>query len=91
MLNTLLGLRNDFAVAIRALAATQAGLVVVLASLAPLTALWYFAVADHPNAVLNHVRRCLTARDNRDNLAPMTRSRLTVADIMGMLSPHSEA
>ena len=40
VLNTLFGLRDDFGEAIRALA-TQAGLAIVLASLAPFTALWY--------------------------------------------------
>ena len=52
VLNTLLGLRNEFGASLRALAATQAGLVVVLASFAPLTALWYFSTNNYPNAVL---------------------------------------
>src|SRR5262245_24227574 len=41
VLNTLFGLRRDLGEAIRALVATQAGVAIVLASLAPLTALWY--------------------------------------------------
>src|SRR5688572_13257694 len=39
VLNTLLGLRDDFAEAARAVAATQSAVAVVLASLAPYTAL----------------------------------------------------
>ena len=51
VLNTLFGLRRDFAQAVRALAATQAGLAVVLASLAPFTLVWYATSADY-NAAL---------------------------------------
>jgi hypothetical protein len=47
VLNTLLGLRRDFVEAARALVATQAGLAVVLASLAPFTLLWYASSADY--------------------------------------------
>ena len=50
--NTLLGLRSDFSEAVRALAATQAGLAVILASLAPLTTVWYASSADYSEAVL---------------------------------------
>ena len=49
VINTLLGLRADFAEAVRALVATQAGLTVVLASLAPFTVLFY-ASSDHYQA-----------------------------------------
>lgn len=52
VLNTLLGLRRDFAQALRAIVATQAGLAVVLASLAPLTVFWYASSADHNQALL---------------------------------------
>ncbi|KKL24799.1 hypothetical protein LCGC14_2411690, partial [marine sediment metagenome] len=45
--NTLFGLRSDFPEAIRALAATQAGLAVILASLAPLTAFWYVSYDNY--------------------------------------------
>jgi hypothetical protein len=38
VLNTLLGVRNDFPAALRAVIASQAGLTIILASLAPLTA-----------------------------------------------------
>lgn len=51
VLNTLLGLRGDFLRAIRALAATQAGLAIVLASLAPLTLLWYASSGDYQSAI----------------------------------------
>lgn len=50
VLNTLLGLRDDFGRAIRALIATQAGLTIILASFAPFTALWYVSVADYDGA-----------------------------------------
>jgi hypothetical protein len=51
ILNTLFGLRRDFLVATRALLATQAGLTVILASLAPFTAFWYASSADYSGAV----------------------------------------
>ena len=47
VLNTLFGLRRDFTQALRALVAAQAGLAIVLASLAPLTLLWYASSADY--------------------------------------------
>lgn len=52
VVNTLLGLRDDFAEALRALVAAQAGMTVVLASLAPFTALWYVSSANYPVAQL---------------------------------------
>jgi hypothetical protein len=52
VLNTLVGLRADFAAALRALAAAQAGLTVILASFAPFTLLWYASSADYPVAIL---------------------------------------
>lgn len=51
VLNTLFGLRDDFAEAVRALVATQAGLAVVLASMAPFTLFWYASSADYSGAV----------------------------------------
>lgn len=42
VIHSLLGLRDDFGRAVRALLATQAGLTLVLAALAPLTA-WFYA------------------------------------------------
>jgi len=51
VLNTLFGLRRDFAESLRALAATQAGLAVILASLAPFTTVWYASSADYSAAL----------------------------------------
>jgi len=50
--NSLLGLRRDFASAVRALVAAQAGLAIVLASLAPLTHFWYASSAGYHEALL---------------------------------------
>lgn len=52
VLNTLLGMRDDFGQAIRSIAATQAGLTIVLASLAPITAVWYASTAAYQPAIL---------------------------------------
>lgn len=52
VLNTLLGLREDFAGAIRALVAAQAGLTIVLASLAPVTLFWYASFENYNAAIL---------------------------------------
>lgn len=52
VLNTLLGLRRDFTQALRAVVATQAGMAIVLASLAPFTIFWYASSADHNEALL---------------------------------------
>ncbi len=52
VLNSLCGLRRDFSDAMRALAATQAGLTVILASFAPFTAVWYLSSADYTSAVV---------------------------------------
>ena len=52
MLNTLLGVRGDFARAARAVGASQAGLAVVLAAMAPLTAFWYASSTDYHAAIL---------------------------------------
>lgn len=52
VINTLLGLRDDFGRALRGLAATQACLAVVLASLAPLTATYYASTANYSSAVV---------------------------------------
>jgi hypothetical protein len=51
VLNTLVGLRRDLARATTALMAAQAGLAVVLASLAPLTLVWYASSSDYGNAL----------------------------------------
>jgi hypothetical protein len=52
VLNSLFGLRRDFPEAIRALMAAQAALAILLASLAPLTALWYASSANYSAATL---------------------------------------
>lgn len=52
VINTLMGLRSDFAEALRALAAAQAGLTVILSSFAPFTMLWYASSAHYQSAIL---------------------------------------
>jgi hypothetical protein len=52
VLNTLVGLRRDFFRATIALMAAQAGLAIVLASLAPLTIVWYASSSDYSAAIL---------------------------------------
>ncbi len=52
VVHALLGLSRDFGDAVRALLATQAGLTVILASFAPVTALWYLSVPDYNLALL---------------------------------------
>jgi hypothetical protein len=52
VLNTLLGLRDDFPRVVRALIATQAGLTVILSALAPFTAFWYISGSDYEPAIL---------------------------------------
>jgi hypothetical protein len=51
VLNTLAGLRRDFARATTALMAAQAGLAIVLASLASLTVVWYASSASYADAI----------------------------------------
>lgn len=52
VLNTLFGLRDDFVASLRALATTQAGVSLVLASLAPFTLLWYQSSSNYQSAIL---------------------------------------
>jgi len=52
VMNTLMGLRDDFAQVMRLLISTQAALTVILASFAPFTALWYASSADYEVAKL---------------------------------------
>lgn len=52
VLNTILGLRDDFRDAVQAILAGQAGLSVVLASLAPLTRFWYCSTLSYRGALL---------------------------------------
>src|SRR3990172_12161418 len=51
VLNSLFGLRRDFARAVRALVAAQAGLAIVFASLAPFTLTWYASSAVYHEAL----------------------------------------
>lgn len=52
VLNTLFGVRGDFAAAVRSLLATQAVLTIILAALSPYTALWYRSSADYNSAIV---------------------------------------
>ncbi|MBL9091472.1 MAG: hypothetical protein JNL96_09630 [Planctomycetaceae bacterium] len=52
VINSLLGLRDDFRLALRAVVATQAGVAVTLAALAPLTVTWYASSDAYVPAVL---------------------------------------
>ena len=52
VVNTIVGLREDFARALNAVVATQACVTLVLAGLAPVTALFYVSSADYGLAVL---------------------------------------
>ena len=55
MMSTLLGLRDDFEYSLRALCATQAGISLTLASLAPFTLLFYISTANYEGAILFNV------------------------------------
>jgi hypothetical protein len=50
VVNTLLGLRNDFKPALRALISAQAVMSIVLAALAPLVPVWYASGVNYPAA-----------------------------------------
>ena len=52
VINTLLGLRDDFPRVVRALLATQAGLTIILSALAPFTAFWYVSGSRYQPAIL---------------------------------------
>jgi hypothetical protein len=52
VLNTLLGLRRDFPQALRAVVASQAAMAIVLAALAPYTAVWYCSTGHYHHATL---------------------------------------
>ena len=52
VMNTLAGVRSDFPQVVRALVATQAGLTIILASLAPITGLWYVSFSNYRAAIL---------------------------------------
>lgn len=51
VINTLLGLRDDFSTVVRGIVSAQLCMAVVLASLAPFTALAYLSSSDYPFAV----------------------------------------
>lgn len=52
ILNTLLGVRSDFAAAWRAVVASQAGFTIILLSLAPFTTLWYASTTHYRASIL---------------------------------------
>ena len=52
MLNTLLGMRGDFRLAVRAVVNAQAGLAITLASLSPFVALFYASTTNYAWAIL---------------------------------------
>src|SRR5690348_15845940 len=52
VINTLLGLREDVPRVVRALLVTQAGLTVILTSLAPFTGFWYVSGSSYQPAIL---------------------------------------
>lgn len=52
VLNSLFGVRSDFPEVLRALVLSQAGLAIVLSSLAPYTVLWYASSANYHEAIL---------------------------------------
>jgi hypothetical protein len=52
VINTVAGLRDDFGRVLRALIGTQSCVTVILASLAPFTAVWYLSCADYRLALL---------------------------------------
>jgi hypothetical protein len=52
VLNTLLGLRPDFPAVLRAVVGTQGTVALVLASLAPYTAVWYASTLDYHEALV---------------------------------------
>jgi hypothetical protein len=52
VVNSLYGLRPDFGRVLRALLATQASVTVILASLSPLTLLWYVSFENYRAAIL---------------------------------------
>lgn len=52
VLNTLLGVRSDFAEVVRLLAGAQAVLTIILASFMPFTSLWYVSFGNYQGALL---------------------------------------
>lgn len=52
VINSLLGLRNDFGHALHSLLLTQASIAIALSALSPITALWYVSDGDYHRAIL---------------------------------------
>ena len=52
MINTLLGVRDDFTLALRGVVASQAGFTILLVSLAPVTLFWYASSRVYQQAIL---------------------------------------
>lgn len=52
VVNNLLGLGGDIRASLRALIATQAGVTIVLAALAPMTAFWYLSSRNYEQAIV---------------------------------------
>jgi hypothetical protein len=52
VLNTLMGVRPDFAESLRAIIASQAGLALILVALGPLTLFWYASSVNYQAAIL---------------------------------------
>jgi hypothetical protein len=78
ILNTLVGLRSDFGQVVRVLSGGQAGLTLVLASLAPYTALWYltsdsYAGAQMFNGAMFLIATIAGQRMIRDGYRPLVR------------------
>jgi hypothetical protein len=61
VINTLLGLRSDFDASLKALGSSQAVLTIILASLAPLTAIWYLSEPDYTDAIFFNAAMFLIA------------------------------
>lgn len=53
--NALLGMRKDFASSLRAVMATQVGMTIFLASLAPFTLFWYVSCSSYPAAKIFNI------------------------------------
>jgi hypothetical protein len=89
VLNTLLGLREDFTRSLQAILAGQAAMSVVLASLAPHTRFWYFSISTHGNAILlNLAMFTLAALAGQFVMwryyLPLIRQRIAHAVMLGM-------
>lgn len=61
VLNTLLGVRDDFGDVLRALGDTQAVVAMVVSSLAPLTLFWYVLTTEYDCALVWNALMCLVA------------------------------